>query len=196
MSGIRSVLGCGALLILGVSCGCARSASPNSSAQANRNPLDLYFPLRDTTYTYQITVGPRAPDMFMVRVRKTGPSSAEVRTGQSSRQVAIHADSLTRQGSGTLLRLPLTEGSSWQGDKGRTVLQEVHASVQVPAGNFRDCLKTVEELGADARSRVITYYCPDVGIALMEVDEWAESRKVVERVQLRSYGPPMDLSHK
>jgi hypothetical protein len=152
--------------------------------------------MRDMTYTYQIDSGPRSADMFMVRVRKTSPSSALIRTGSSLRQVAIVGDSLARQGGAALLRLPLEEGNSWQGDKGRIVLKEVHAKVRVTAGTFNDCLKTIEEVGADARGRISTYYCPDVGIALMELEQWDGGREVVEKVQLRSYGPPMDLSGK
>jgi hypothetical protein len=133
--------------------------------------------------------------MFMVRVRRTGPSSADLRTGATSKTLVFDAVSVRRQGGGILLRAPFDVGASWTGDRGQTRITDVQAVARVPAGTFQSCVKTVEEVGGDARGRITTVYCPDVGITSMQVEQWSGAEQTIETVELRAYGPPMDLKH-
>lgn len=177
-------------LIATLSCG---GSQPHPKDAARVAGVERFFPLVDgTIYTYQ-SVTDHGPDMFMVRVRRVGPDTAQLLTGSSVRSLSIKADSIHRAGGGFVLQAPLSKGSSWRGDRGTVRILEDDHQVTVPAGSFKGCLLTVEEIGGDARGRISTSFCPEVGIVRMIVEEWRGADQVSETVELRAFGPPTDL---
>jgi hypothetical protein len=65
----------------------------------------------------------------------------------------------------------------------------VNAVVEVPAGRYDDCVQTLERRGGDRPLSVATTFCPEVGIVLLE----AASGAAMERAELKSYGPPVEI---
>ena len=191
MPRIAGTLAVGAWLL-----GCAGATGHSASAGSKSQfPLERYFPLNDAIFTYERwPAGARSADMFMVRIHRTSPTSAEVRAGSARRQLTIRPEALLREGGAALLRTPVERGETWQGEKGQIELAEINASVDVPAGQFRGCVKTVEEIGGDAGGHVTTYYCPEVGIAELITEQWIGGAQQSEVVKLRAYGPPVDIS--
>jgi hypothetical protein len=61
--------------------------------------------------------------------------------------------------------------------------------VSVPAGSFQGCVTTQEERLGDAPIKMVTTYCPEVGIVTLE----AQAGSRVERASLKQFGPPVDL---
>jgi len=177
-------------LLAVLSCGGSQTRARDS---AQTTGVERFFPLIEgTIYTYQ-TVTDRGPDMFMVRVRRLGPASAQLLTGSNVRSLSIKPDSIHRAGGGFVLHAPLSKGTSWQGDRGTVRVIEDNQQVTVPAGAFKGCLLAVEEIGGDARGRISTSFCPEVGIVRMVVEEWQGADQASQIVELRAFGPPTDL---
>lgn len=179
------------MLVAAITCACARSSQPPALAAAAKSPVELYFPLVDgTIFTYQ---GGAHDEMFMVRVKRTGPSTAQLITGDSVKMLSVSPTSVRRDSAGALLQSPLEIGASWQGDHGTVRIVDLHAQVQVPAGSFKHCLHTLEEVGGDVHGRIDTWFCPDVGIAKMIVEQWQAGQAVSVTTELRAFGPSVDL---
>jgi hypothetical protein len=86
--------------------------------------------------------------------------------------------------------LPLSAGASWRGDRGSMVVVEaVDAAVEVPAGRFQGCVRTVERRGGDLPLQISTTYCPDVGIVRLDAARGMQT----EVATLQSFGPPVNL---
>jgi hypothetical protein len=178
------------LLLALIASGCGASRGPGASAVQQRSAIDLYFPLIDgTIYTYQHEAG----DAFMIRVKRTGPGTAQLVTGGSIKTLSVSPTAVRRDPMGTLLQAPFEPGATWQGDHGSVRIVDNHAQVKVPAGSFKDCVHTLEEVGGDARGRIETWFCPDVGIAKKIVQEWQGAQSLTQVTELRSFGPPVDL---
>jgi hypothetical protein len=174
--------------------GCAAPSAPLHATTGHRTQMELFFPLHDGhLYTYQLTGGTEAPEMFMVRVKRLGPSIAQLITGTSVKVLTITPEAVRREGYGTVLQAPLQPGASWQGDKGLVRVAQTDATLEVPAGRFTGCVKTVEEVGGDARGTIETHFCPEVGIARIQVQQWQGDAQASQTVELRSFGAPMDL---
>jgi len=45
----------------------------------------------------------------------------------------------------------------------------------------------------DARGRITTSYCPEVGIVSLLVEEWHGADQISQLTELRAFGPPTDL---
>lgn len=175
--------------------GCGAPA-PSVQTPAAPGGVERFFPLVDKhIYTYEtVREDTGARDMFMVHVQRRDASSAELVTGARIRSLIVEPDAIRRREGGFLLREPLQVGTTWAGDNGgQTRIVDTAAKVDVPAGKFEGCVRTVEELAAGAKGRITTTYCPLVGIAEMIVEEVADGETVVQRVSLRSYGAPVDL---
>ena len=158
--------------------------------------IEQYFPLGDGyVYTYETVDNAKGnQDMLLLRVRRPDPRHAQLQTGSGVRLLQITSEAIRREGSGFVLRAPLREGATWDGDNGgSTRVEAVGVAVSVPAGNFKDCIRTVEEIGGAGRGRITSVYCKGVGIAEMNVEQWEGADHATKRFQLRSYGPPVNL---
>lgn len=159
--------------------------------------IERYFPLADgMVYTYEVTREPiGVGDRVLIKVRRSTPQHATLLTGSRTRALTIQLGSIQRDGAGYVLREPLSVGAQWPGENGgKTRVVDINARVTVPAGTFSGCVKTVEDVGAEGESRVESVFCPDVGIAQLVVHESHGSSTAVQRFQLLTYGPPVDLS--
>jgi hypothetical protein len=135
--------------------------------------------------------------MFITRVRRRGDRRVELATGTKTKTLEIVSDGVVRAGGGYLLKKPGEVGAEWPGaDGARVRVTSVDKAVSVPAGAFAGCVETVEERGGDARRRTTTVFCPDVGVVSIEVEAWAGAEHGLERAQLKSFGPAVDIGAK
>lgn len=153
-----------------------------------------FFPLASGHIYHYVTETDGGEGMMITRVSRADGSSGDLQGPQGTKTFHYAADGVTLDAGGALpvyvLKVPFTVGNKWRGQGGSSVeIVEVDASVIVPAGTYSGCIKTLEQRGGDRPLRIATTYCPDTGIVLLE----AASGTVMERVALKSYGPPVDL---
>lgn len=175
---------------------CGGPPPAETPSQPDITGVEQYFPLGDGfVYTYQtVDEGSGSEDMLLLRVSRPDASHAKLQTGSGVRLLQITSEAIRREGSGFVLRAPLREGATWDGDNGgSTRVEAVDVTVSVPAGTFKDCVRTVEEIGGAGRGRITSVYCKGVGIAEMNVEQWEGADHAAKRFQLRSYGPPVNL---
>lgn len=179
----------------------AAPTSGASSAAANLSSGTLgekYFPLKDGhIYQYETLRfgdGPPEKGMLPVRVKRTSATSGELKKGGPP-QVFQYSDLgvQTQTKSGTpafVLKMPIDPGTTWLGPLGgKTRYEATNQSFDSRAGHFEGCVRTIEERGGDAPLKVTTLFCPDVGIATLEV----QSGAAAERAELIYYGPQIEI---
>lgn len=132
--------------------------------------------------------------MLLARVRRDRSEGGSLQMSGGTKRFSYAPDGVVLEREGMMpvyvLKQPLQIGNRWRGEHGGWVaITEVDAQVQVPAGSYRGCVKTVEERGGDQPLRVSTTFCPEVGIVELEAASGAQYEKAV----LTSYGPPVDL---
>jgi hypothetical protein len=161
--------------------------------------LERFFPLVDgTLYNYTTEVFSDAPTsgqgLLVARVHRESPTKGELRLPTATRHIEYAPDGVVSIGStgqrSYVLQSPLAVGKTWSAEGGAQVkVTEMDIPVTVPAGTFQGCVRTQEEHFGDAPRKMITTYCPDVGIVMLE----AQSGSRVERASLKQFGPPVDL---
>jgi hypothetical protein len=150
-----------------------------------------YLPLEDdTVYSYETRLEPYGErGVLVLEVRRRRPELAELVVAGRAQRLNVSASAVELVTGGALLRAPLEEGASWRGDFGRVRVTSISKSVTVPAGSFRDCLETREEMTtAEGTKSTTTAYCPGVGIALRETEVEQDGQHATERIELKSYG--------
>ncbi|MEM1032026.1 MAG: hypothetical protein AAGN82_16880 [Myxococcota bacterium] len=179
----------------GVSAGGVNGAGAGSApiaAGASGTEAERFFPLREGhIHSYRLETGEGQAGVVTIKSRRLDAQSGALQMPSGRRDFTYDADGI-RLGAGGpyFLRWPLAEGQSWRGDRGATVtIAAVGATVDVPAGTYRDCVKTIERRGGDRPVQIDTTICPDVGIVILQ----AASGTAYERLTLQSYAPPVDL---
>ncbi len=168
--------------------------TPTGATSAAQGNLARYFPLLvGHIYQYE-TESDGGEGVMMTRVSRADAAGGDLMGPQGTKTFQYAPDGVTLSSGGALavyvLKAPLTVGHKWRGQEGSWVeIVAVDAAVTVPAGAYTGCVKTLEQRAGDRPLRITTAYCPDVGIVLLE----AVSGSVMERVALKSYGPPVDL---
>lgn len=154
-------------------------------------PIERLFPLPDGfIHTFTTLSDEGEPITFLARSRRTSPSEGELQWGAAATRYQYTQEGVRNAATGAyLLKAPIAVGATWRGDRGNTRVVSVDASKSVPAGRFAGCVETVEERGGDSPLRLSTVYCPDVGIVVFE----ASSGMDAARLELKSFGPPVDL---
>jgi len=178
---------------------CAGSAQNASKpAQARPEPLDVarYLPLvDDTVYAYVTQAeGVAEQGVLMLAIKRPRPESVELAIGGRVQRLEIASDGIRHANGGWLLKSPLSAGAHWKGSFGEVRVSSLDREIEVPAGRFKGCLETVEEVSSPVQKRATTVFCPDVGIVLLQVEGMIEGEYGVERASLRSYGPRVDIN--
>jgi hypothetical protein len=150
-----------------------------------------YLPLEhDTVFSYETSVEPDGVrGLLVLEVKRRRPELAELVVAGRAQRMNVSERAVELVTGGALLRAPLAEGASWRGDFGRVRVTSVTRSVTVPAGSFRDCVETIEEMtSSEGTKRTTTAFCPGVGIALRETEVEQDGQHATERIELKSYG--------
>jgi hypothetical protein len=166
--------------------------SPPAPPAGSASAVDRFLPLRDgfvLSYWVWTDASPEH-EQVIFRIERRSRERASLRTGGRVQRLELVADGVRLLSGGYLLRAPLALGAEWTGPVGRVRVTALDERVDVGAGRFVGCLQTTEQGGdgLDARE-IVTTFCPDVGITQMRV----EAGDRVERFELRSYGPSVDV---
>jgi hypothetical protein len=168
----------------------APSREPPGAASAE---VERFLPLRDGhVLSYRVWLGNGStPEQVIFQVERLSPARASLRAGKNVKQLQLGADGIRLVSGGYLLAPPLELGARWMGAAGRVEVTAADLDVDVPAGHFQGCLVTTE---VDDESRpprsIVSTYCPDVGIARIEVDDGERE----QRFELLSFGPRVDIN--
>ncbi|MBI4703590.1 MAG: hypothetical protein HY744_20960 [Deltaproteobacteria bacterium] len=170
--------------------GAPRATSSLTSGTA----AERFFPLRDGYVYHYVTETGEGQGLVVARAVRLDATHGELRLPNVVRSVEYLPDGVMvrsgRELPAYLLKLPLAAGTQWRSARGAVVrIAAVDLPVQVQAGRFTGCVQTIEERGGDQPLRLATTYCPDTGIVLLEATSGAE----LERMELKSFGPPIDI---
>ncbi len=157
--------------------------------------LYRFLPLyNNTVYSYR-TLNEQSGEtgIFVIRVRHLPSGLVEFNAGGRQQWLELTENAVRQTSGGSLLRMPLEVGKTWKGPSGIVKLTAVGRRVDVPAGSYRNCIITTEaNLVGDTEQRVITSYCPDVGIARLEVESTVSNTKRRDIAELDSFRPMVD----
>ena len=176
-------------------------SAPTGSAPASGSsgtPYERFLPLVDGTLlhyeTEKFTDSPTTGvGIITASVRRTSSTGGDLRLASRTRHIEYAPDGVVMVADGQrsyLIKAPLTVGTTWTGERGaQMAIVGVDLPVTVPAGTYQGCLRTEEARFGDSPGKVLTTYCPDVGIVVLE----ATNAAGMERASLKHFGPPVDL---
>ncbi len=158
-------------------------------------PLAHFLPLADNTvYSYH-TVDEETGEtgLFVIRVRHATSGLVELTVGGNRHWLEPTPRAVRHTGGGSLLRMPLVAGSTWKGPAGIVELTAIGRRVDVPAGTFHGCIQTTEESAiGETSQRIVTDYCPEVGIARLAIESTVSTTRRREVAELQDWGPQLD----
>jgi len=167
-------------------------------------PTTLY-PMRDgAQWVYDVdTGGGEPPTLGIFEVIESSGSTRQIANNRgmaADGQVThgdpiiyeIASDGIRHAASGSwVLHAPIDVGATWDAMGGRTArVTDIHATIEVFAGTYENCV-VVEETGGEDGRTVTTTYCPSVGPVVIEssMETQLTMRSVATRARLRSYDP-------
>jgi hypothetical protein len=168
-----------------------RPADAAPSAIAYHGVSD-YLPLEDNTVMSFETEaeGSAEHGLLIMQVRRPRPNVVELDVGGKIRRLDLTSDGVKIVEGGWLLKKPLEVGATFAGQYGKVRVSSITRSVNVPAGQFKECVET-EEVSAAART--LTVYCPHAGITLLEVESLGLDNPERAIARLKSFGPRVDV---
>ncbi len=182
------------LLLVGflAACGSDGAKPPATPTAPVTSPssLEIYFPLEEgKIYHYHTREGSET-GMLVAKVHRSSPSLGELRMSNATKRFAYTPEGIRYVDGAWILKAPAEVGNAWPGEHGgTTTIVATDVSVDVPAGRYTSCLRTVEEGGRPPGSRYEHTYCPGVGMVLLVVTvPGAEAR-----AELVSYGMPVKI---
>lgn len=188
---VSVALGTLALATLG---GCGGDGAPPPRAPspppASGSGFEPYFPLEDGKIYHYVTREGGETGMLVAKVHRSDPTHGELRTSSGAKRFEIAADGVRYEGGAYLLKAPIEVGTSWPGEHGgTTAIAATELTVEVPAGRYTSCVRTVEEGGRIPGARYENTYCPGVGMVLLVVTAAGNEA----RAELKSYGMPVTI---
>ncbi len=165
------------------------------SGVSSNTSVERYFPMVDgTIYHYRTTAEDGDPGMLIIRVRRVDATHGELlyKNGRRKR-FAYSPEGVRIEGAegNFVLPAPIQAGVTFRGQNGCPAhIEGVGVVMDVKAGSYRDCVRTVELCSGDRKIRYSTTLCPDVGIVVME----AEAGTAYDHAELVSAGPPIDIT--
>lgn len=183
----------GALALLSAGCAAQPAVPPGAPPKAAVAELDRYLPLEnDTVFSYETYIEEtNERGIAVFEIKRPRAELAELSlAGQVRKRYYFEPAGVRSSHGGYLLKSPLSLGAEWTGDDGKVKVTGVDQSVDVPAGKFSGCLRTVEDakLGAATR-KTTTVFCPGVGITVLEIEAEQEGTSVLQRLTLKAFGP-------
>lgn len=185
----------GSTLLLLFCAGCATPAARPAPAPRSETSSELarFLPLQhNTVFSYESYIeDTNERGLVVFEIARPRPELAELSiAGQVRKRYYFEPDGVRSGQGGYLLKTPLAFNAEWTGDDGKVRVTGVAQTVAVPAGKFSGCLQTVEQaqLGA-ARRTTTTVFCPGVGITILQIEGEQEGMSVLQRLQLKSFGP-------
>lgn len=157
--------------------------------------VERYMPLKaDTVYAFETLIeNSGEKGVLMMHVERPRANQAVLTVGGKAQRLEIEKQGIRLANGGWLLKAPLEVAAHFKGQFGEVVVRSIDAQVQVPAGRYSGCVETIEESPA-VKKRVVTVFCPDIGIVSLDAEGSVGDDYGRERAVLRSYGPRVDIN--
>lgn len=187
-----------AAALVGAGCGGGPPAQNQSKLGATKpaiTDVERYMPLKaDTVYAFETLIeNSGEKGVLMMHVERPRPNQAVLTVGGKAQRLDLDPQGIRLANGGWLLKAPLEVAAHFKGQFGEVVVRSIDAAVEVPAGRFTGCVETVEESPA-VKKRVVTVFCPDIGIVSLDAEGSIGDDYGRERAVLRSYGPRVDIN--
>jgi hypothetical protein len=134
--------------------------------------------------------------VLMMRVRRVSEDQIDLVSPSRTEPLRYTDQGLMRNRTGMyLLRTPLTPGTRWPSGLGASSrVGKLDQSIKTEAGAFEGCAEVIEERLSPVRGTITTTFCPEVG--MVRVETHADEPPIDERLELRSFGKPVDIMAK
>lgn len=174
--------------------GCGSEApakSPDGSVGGPVTDVQRLMPLEhNTVLSYATTAEDGTTGIYIIEVGRPRSSMAELKIAGNIVRRYISADGIQAPGGGYVLRAPLGPDAEWRGEFGDVKVQSMSRSIKVPAGDFGNCVETLEEVETPAYSKSATsVFCPGIGMVYYLLEGEQEGVKVSQKLELKSFGP-------
>jgi hypothetical protein len=173
-------------------CGSSEPAkSPDGSLSGPVTDVQRLMPLEhNTVFAYATTAEDGTTGIYVIEVGRPRSTMAELKVAGNVFRRYISADGIQAPGGGYVLRVPLTADAEWRGEFGDVSVKSLSRSIKVPAGDFGNCLETLEEAETPAYSKsATTVFCPGIGMVYYQVEGEQNGVKVSQKLELKSFGP-------
>jgi len=180
------------LLALLVGCGGEPQAkSPDGSVGGPVTDVDRLYPLEhNTVFAYTTTDEAGQTGIYVIEVGRPRATMAELKVAGNVFRRYVSADGVQAAGGGYVLRAPLSADAEWKGEFGDVSVKSMSRSIKVPAGDFGNCLETLESADTPAYTKTATtVFCPGIGMVYYLVQGEQNGVKVSQKLELKSFGP-------
>ena len=165
--------------------------SPDGSIGGPVTDAQKLYPLQhNTVFSYATTDEAGQTGIYIIEVSRPRETMAELKVAGNVFRRYISADGIQVPGGGYVLRMPLKADAEWKGEFGDVSVKSLSRSIKVPAGEFGNCLETLESADTPAYTKSATsVFCPGIGMVFYEVQGEQNGVKVSQKLELKSFGP-------
>jgi hypothetical protein len=168
-----------------------QAKSPDGSIGGPVTDVQRLYPLEhNTVFSYATKTEDGTTGIFIIEVSRPRQTMAELSVAGNVQRRYISADGIQVAGGGYVLKSPLTSDAEWRGEFGDVSVKSLSRSIKGPAGDFGNCVETVEEAETPAYSKTATsVFCPGIGMVYYKVEGEEGGAKVSQTLELKSFGP-------
>jgi len=180
------------LLLSLTACGGEQEAkSPDGTVGGPVTDVDRLYPLEhNTVFSYSTTDEAGQTGIYVIEVGRPRATMAELKVAGNVFRRYVSTDGIQAPGGGYVLRAPLSADAEWKGEFGAVSVKSMSRSIKVPAGEFGNCLETVETAETPAYTKTAnTVFCPGIGMVFYSVQGEQNGVKVSQKLELKSFGP-------
>ncbi len=185
-------LACGFLSAM-VGCGGSgqEAKGPDGVVAPPVTDLQRLLPLEhNTVFSYTTTSESGSTGIYVIEVNRPRSTMAELKVAGNVVRRYIAADGIQAPGGGYILRAPLSEDAEWKGEFGTVSVKTMSRAIKVPAGDFDNCVETVEEANTPAYTKEATsVFCPGIGMVFYQLEGEQSGVKISEKLELKTFGP-------
>ena len=172
-------------------CGSKEEAkSPDGSVGGPVTDVQRLMPLEhNTVFSYATTAQDGATGIYVIEVSRPRSTMAELKIAGKTIRRYISAEGIQVPGGGFVLKTPLSADSEWVGEFGAVSVKTLSRSITVPAGDFGNCVETVEEADTPAFSQsAAAVYCPGIGMVYYAIEGEQDGVKISQKLELKTFG--------
>jgi hypothetical protein len=184
----------GLSVVLAALSGCGgepQAKSPDGSIGGPVTDAQRLFPLEhNTVFSYATSAEDGSTGIYVMEVGRPRQTMAELKVAGKVERRYISAEGIQVPGGGYVLHMPLTKDAEWKGEFGDVSISSMSKSIKVPAGEFGNCLETVEEADTPAYTKTATtVFCPGIGMVFYQIEAEQNGAKLSRKLELKSFGP-------
>ena len=187
---IRDLGLCFVLLALPGCGGEPQAKSPDGSVGGPVTDVQRLFPLEhNTVFSYATTDEAGTTGIYVMEVGRPRSTMAELKVAGNVFRRYISADGIQAPGGGFILRSPLTADAEWKGEFGEVRVKSMSRDIKVPAGQFGNCVETLESAETPAYTKTATsVFCPGIGLVFYQVEGEQDGVQLLQKLELKSFG--------